>query len=300
MNNNNLINLRENANHGDFMLPLTTYKGCMSPTYTNVPLHWHEEMEITLIEEGTAYYNIDLINYEFSKGDLLFIHPHRLHSLTYENNIQMKWKTIVFNLDMLKSSSTDGVLIKYLAPLINKEHNFPLIISKDTPGYEETLKLFNELISCYDEKYIAFELDIKSILLKMISVLYRNNLILKDSFKDNSPTSMAIEKIKVVLNYIHCNYNTKISIDFLASLCSFSEYYFMRFFKKHIGMSCVQYINSYRLERASQLLSTTNKSILEISLDSGFDNLSYFIKLFKKKYNMTPKDFRKNSLRLKS
>ena len=66
----------------------------------------------------------------------------------------------------------------------------------------------------------------------------------------------------------------------------------MRFFKKYIGMSCIQYINNLRLDNASKLLTTTNKTIMEISLDVGFDNLSYFNKLFKRKYNMTPKAFR--------
>ena len=294
MDNIELIKLRENANHGDFMLPFATYSGWMSPSYKSVPLHWHKEMEITLIEEGTAYYNIDLENYEFSKGNILFIHPHRLHSLNYENNIPMKWSTIVFNLDMLKSFSSDAILIKYLSPLINREHSFPLYITDECSGYEEILKTFKQLIRCYTEKYISYELEIKSLLIKLLGILYRNNLIIKDSIKANS--TQAVDKIKISLNYIHNNYDKQISIKSLAELCSFSEYYFMRFFKKHVGMSCIQYINSYRLEKASQLLLNTSKSILDISFDVGFDNLSYFIKLFKQKYNITPKQFRKNSL----
>ncbi|EKY23488.1 helix-turn-helix domain-containing protein [Clostridium celatum] len=68
----------------------------------------------------------------------------------------------------------------------------------------------------------------------------------------------------------------------------------MRFFKKHIGMTCIQYINNYRLEKASLLLNSTSKPIMDISLEVGFDNLSYFNKLFKNKYNLTPKEFRSN------
>ena len=56
----------------------------------------------------------------------------------------------------------------------------------------------------------------------------------------------------------------------------------MRFFKKHIGLTCIQYINNYRLEKASILLTTSNNAIMDISLEVGFDNLSYFNKLFKK------------------
>ena len=71
----------------------------------------------------------------------------------------------------------------------------------------------------------------------------------------------------------------------------------MRFFKKHMGLTSIQYINNYRLEKAAYLLTSTNNSIMDISLEVGFDNLSYFNKLFKKKYNITPKEFRfKNKL----
>ncbi len=66
----------------------------------------------------------------------------------------------------------------------------------------------------------------------------------------------------------------------------------MKFFKKHIGMTSIEYINNYRLEKASALLSSTDKSIMEISLDVGFNSVSYFNKLFKNKYKLTPKEFR--------
>ena len=66
----------------------------------------------------------------------------------------------------------------------------------------------------------------------------------------------------------------------------------MRFFKKHIGLTCIQYINNLRLEKSSILLTSTNNAIMDISLEVGFDNLSYFNKLFKRKYNLTPKEFR--------
>ena len=82
------------------------------------------------------------------------------------------------------------------------------------------------------------------------------------------------------------------SINTLAKICDYSEYHFMRFFKKHMGVTCIQYINNYRLEQASLLLTSTDNSIMDISLEVGFDNLSYFNKLFKKKYNITPKEFR--------
>ena len=77
----------------------------------------------------------------------------------------------------------------------------------------------------------------------------------------------------------------------LAGICFFSEYYFMRFFKKHMNMTCIQYINNVRLEKAVELFEHGETSILEVSLSVGFHNLSYFHRAFKSKYHMTPLSF---------
>ena len=77
----------------------------------------------------------------------------------------------------------------------------------------------------------------------------------------------------------------------LAGICFFSEYYFMRFFKKYMGMSCVQYIKNVRLERAADQFENGETNTLEVALSCGFSNLSYFHREFKKKYGMTPKRF---------
>ena len=68
----------------------------------------------------------------------------------------------------------------------------------------------------------------------------------------------------------------------------------MRFFKKYIGISCLEYIKNLRLENAAARLAKGENSILEISMSCGFSNLSYFYREFKKKYGMTPKKFAKN------
>ena len=104
-----------------------------------------------------------------------------------------------------------------------------------------------------------------------------------------------INNIRLVIDYIQENYQRLLTIQELAGLLHLSEPYFMRFFKKHTGMTCVDYMNDYRMERAVELLQTTNLSIMEISMQVGMHNISYFNRLFKKKYQMTPKEYRKGT-----
>ena len=99
------------------------------------------------------------------------------------------------------------------------------------------------------------------------------------------------KKLKEVLSYIDAHYMEELTISGLAGICFFSEYYFMRFFKKHMNMTCIQYINNVRLEKAVELFEHGETSILEVSLSVGFHNLSYFHRAFKSKYHMTPLSF---------
>jgi AraC-like DNA-binding protein len=69
----------------------------------------------------------------------------------------------------------------------------------------------------------------------------------------------------------------------------------MKFFKETMGMSFVQYLNDYRLEVAAKLLTTTSDDIINIAINTGFDNLSYFNRCFKKKYGITPGKYRKDA-----
>ena len=68
----------------------------------------------------------------------------------------------------------------------------------------------------------------------------------------------------------------------------------MKFFKKYMGITCIDYINDYRLNIATNLLETTDIQVMEIANKVGISNVSYFNRIFKKKFNLTPKEYRKN------
>ena len=99
------------------------------------------------------------------------------------------------------------------------------------------------------------------------------------------------EKIKTALEFMEKNYGEEIAIADVAAACYFSQYHFMRFFKKYMGMSCGEYLKNLRLEKAAQAFARGNTVILDVAMDAGFRNLSYFYREFQKKYGYTPKQF---------
>jgi AraC family transcriptional regulator len=101
-----------------------------------------------------------------------------------------------------------------------------------------------------------------------------------------------INRIDNVIKYIKDNSNQKLTLDTLAGVSNFSKYHFTRIFTSIVGVTPVAFVNQERLQKAVYLLAETNKTILEISNQCGFESVSTFNALFKKHYSKTPSDVR--------
>ena len=102
-----------------------------------------------------------------------------------------------------------------------------------------------------------------------------------------------MEKMKFVLSEIENNYDRKLTVESMADQCNYSASHFMRWFKEMTGTSFTEYLIEYRLGRAAKELKVTNDTILEIAGRTGFDNISNFNRLFKKRLGVTPSYFRR-------
>lgn len=280
-----ILEQKENAKHGEVFFPIQKYITKLTSDSPVIMTHWHEEAELTLITKGSCIYQIDLIDYEVNEGDLLFIPPLLLHSIRHNETADFCSETYVFHVNFLGGNTTDICSTRYLTPIINHELSVPYHIPSAHSVYPSLRECFTKITSLYTEQPFGYEIALKSFLLQALF------LLLQYSNPESATVSASSDKLKNVLDYIDLHYAEALSISELAKLCYFSEYHFMRFFKKHMNMTCIQYINNVRLEKAVELFEHGETSILEVSLSVGFHNLSYFHRAFKAKYHMTPLSF---------
>ena len=280
-----ILEQKENAKHGEVFFPIQKYITKLTSDSPVIMTHWHEEAELTLITKGSCIYQIDLIDYEVNEGDLLFIPPLLLHSIRHNRTADFCSETYVFHVNFLGGNTTDICSTRYLTPIINHELSVPYHIPSAHSVYPSLRECFTKITSLYTEQPFGYEIALKSFLLQALF------LLLQYSNPESATVSASSDKLKNVLDYIDLHYAEALSISELAKLCYFSEYHFMRFFKKHMNMTCIQYINNVRLEKAVELFEHGETSILEVSLSVGFHNLSYFHRAFKAKYHMTPLSF---------
>lgn len=284
--NSLILEQKEDAKHGESFFPLQKYSTLLSPEYPVLTTHWHEEAEFTLITKGKGTYHVDLAEYDVEPEDLIFVPPLLLHSASISEECEFLSETYVFHMNFLGGNSADICAAKYLLPLTRHELVLPSVVKPEHPAYRSLRKIFAQISSLYHGDIPGYELALKALFLQSVFLL----LQYQEAPPDDPAVSLHSEKLKTVLDYMEEHYMDSIAVSDLADLCYFSEYHFMRFFKKHMNMTCMEYLNNLRLEKAVDLLED-NVSILEVSLSVGFHNLSYFHRAFKKKYHMTPGEF---------
>ena len=277
---------RETKEHTPLDFPYNTYLCSIPLDFSSVKIHWHDDIEIIVIKKGEGIICVDLDSYNVSAGDMIFIFPGQLHSIEQKDDCIMEYENIIFKPGLLKSSGADLCSDNFLKPLFSGQIRLcPVITSPNIRA------LIDEIDTLRQTKPHGYELGVKANLFNIIFQLITDF----DAETISAAKDRTLEKMKTVLTYVAENYQNDFSIDEVAKLCHYSNSHFMRFFKKNMGISFIQYLNDHRLEMAAFMLIETNDNILEIAENVGFDNLSYFNRSFKKKYGTTPGKYRKKA-----
>lgn len=160
-------------------------------------------------------------------------------------------ETYVFHMHFLGASTADICSVQYLTPLATAKLIPPFFFDARHPLHDALDDLFNDMDTLHDDAAQGYELLLKADFLRLIA------LLLPCCNAADEDTRLHMEytaKLKTVLEYIDAHYAEELSIADLAFLCYFSEYHFMRFFKRFMGTSCLNYIKNLRLEKAAELL----------------------------------------------
>ena len=281
---------REKAEHGDIFLPVNSYHCLVPLTYTELALHWHEEMEITLIRQGMSDYRVGQETFLAQEGDLILVPPYCTHSAFEIPGRTMVSDSLVFHLDFLGAQSQDLSASRYLRPLMEGKRRMSAVIHPDHPGYEQIRDAFLGAWECFRTKPPFYEIRLKKELLQVVIFLLEYGCI-RDS-EESQTVYETRRQLKNVLAFVAEHYNEKIKVADLARMSGFSESYFMSFFHQYVGMSCIRYINHYRIQKAAQDLEKTQAPVMEVALNHGFENISYFNLQFRRQFGMTPGEFR--------
>ena len=251
------------------------------PDY-QMPLQLHPELEIIRIIEGLLFLEINGQEILAKPGDLIFISDTALHQgaphlCTYES-IVFSWRLF---------SNSNNCCTKQIYNLLN----FKIIHQALPRDIEELNRSSHLLFDTMAEKKEGYELTAQACLYHLFGIILAHNLY------EQKPTVFyktdeIFEKFQRVLTYIENNYMQTISLEDLATTTGFTPKYFCKFFRFMTGISPIDYVNKYRIEMACEKLLNSDLHVSDVSLHCGFNDISYFIRTFKKHHlGMTPRQW---------
>lgn len=292
--------LQEFTTHGTKEHPMTgihfrTGDGTLYPDHFFVDRHWHHTVEILLIQKGSYEFEINLERYILHEGDLVFLNSGDLHQITGLEKDTIH-DVFLFNPKILLFQYSDELQDKVIQPFFNHDIIFPHILHPTDALYDVFFptieQLFQNSIVQGEQWYISCKL----LLLNLLYTMTQHAFFLKKNDVLSSYDRQKIARYKKTVSYIETHYSESIPLEQLAAVAECNSQYLCRFFKEITGVPPIQYLIQYRIEQACSLLRDTTKTGLEISLDCGFDNVSYFIRKFKELKGCTPGEYRKLQL----
>lgn len=256
----------------------------------NFPLHYHDEYELNLIVNAAGAKRIVGDHIEvIGDLELVLVGPNLPHAwFTHEcESEEITEITIQWHKDLLD----DRLLKRNQLSFIRKMFE---LSARGLTFSEKTKKIISPRIFALN-KQNGFDSVIELMLVLHDLSTSRNTQTLSDAgFTNSSNLSYNSRRLDRAFEYMNNNYDKPITLKDVAKLVSMTEVSFSRFIKKRTGITFIDSLNEIRLGHASRILIDTTHSIAEISYNCGFNNISNFNRIFKKKKGCTPSEFRQN------
>ncbi|MCI7813100.1 MAG: AraC family transcriptional regulator [Lachnospiraceae bacterium] len=279
--------------HGDYTFPLCLSDERLSSYESGSFLwHWHPEVELTLIVEGTILYQINEATYCLHAGEALFCNANTLHAGHMDRGQDCVYFSVTFHPRLLYGFE-NSLLYTHYVQTICEDPAFPsLCFCPDVPWQKEVIDAMYEIYSIHHHGAVAKELKLQILLLQIWTKIFEHRQTVPPV---PLSTSRQRERIRAILSYIHANYAEKITLEDIASSINLCKSECCRLFKSQMKESLFNYLLSFRIEQSLPLLSGTDKSITEIAEKTGFSNPCYFTKIFRERKGCSPSEYRKKS-----
>lgn len=284
--------LRELRPHGSIEFPCAGYASVYSEERgREIPWHYHNEFEIILAVEGSILVQIPGKTFRLKEGDSVFINAgilHRAEAVPY-----CAIRSIVFSQSLITGNGTSILAQKYVEPMIGLRELAGIFLSNEVQWQQKLISCFQSAFEAILESAWGYEFQVRDYLSKFFGILSeRYEEQMKLTTKEGNSDQLRIRKM---MDYIHEHYAEELALTQIAQAADIGERECLRCFNRMIQMSPIQYLIKYRIMLgAAMLLEGSERSIAEIAAGCGFDSPSNFSKLFKRFFECTPREYRKN------
>ena len=257
-----------------------------------VRMNRHDYFEVLIVLSGTAELRIQDRTLCFHRGDAAIVGSTLYHSLGPYEGSRFTVAALFFLPDLIRGDGgpeSDG----YLTPFLQQDAQFPHVIAAKTGIPSKILDLMQRIRAELPAATPLARLAARTYLMLILLLLAREYSSYGGSVRTFERRQNALTRLQPLFSYVECHFDEEIRVGMAARVCGMSESHFINFFKNTTGQSFVSYLNHYRVERAQQLLASTDQSLTDIGLEVGFCDQSYFGMVFRRLAGMTPSSYRR-------
>lgn len=263
------------------------------PRFVDVPDHRHNYLELIYMASGSSKHVINNNQpMTLETEDLLFLRPGSSHHIfpSHYDDIAIHFMILPeFFRQPVSLLTEDTYLRRFLNGVLAEDPTTPDYLHFHLQDRLEAQNLLENmtlsLLRHQTNSQLIIQLSMGLLLLELLYMTYKITL--------GSPSTYEQDLVLQTLNYIENHFADASLTEFSATLKQ-PAYYISRLMKKYSPYSFSNYVQRRRLQQATRLLVDTTKPVEEIIADVGYDNTSYFHRIFKTKYKMTPKQYRNN------
>ena len=281
---------RELEKHGTETFPMTVnHDDLWSFEGKNVPIHWHNDLEINLIREGEAIFQVYQKSYRVRTGAGFLLNRNVPHSCSSPGNEHVRYSTILVRPDFLYGDFGSDVERKCFQPFLQNSAIPCIYLTGFDENGKEILQKLNQVEEAFDRKRFCYELKIKGLLCEAFAmILYGHRQELTKFVPANL---QELERLEKMLNYLNMHFTEVISLQDLADQVHLSREVCCRLFKKMTGKTITGYLEEYRVNKSFSLVQSGQYSMTQITEMVGFSNPSRFASAFRKRFGCNPGEY---------
>jgi AraC family cel operon transcriptional repressor len=244
--------------------------------------HTHDFFEIFLITKGEAFHRINDKQEIIEEGDLVFIRPKDTHNYEKSDDKSCELINLAFpELTMLK-------LFEYFGEGFHSDK----LLMVEFPPKIRLSKIEKDILISRFEKLNTLKRTNKKKIKTELRILLADIFSRYFIYKEDAVNEIIPGWLVKIKSEMEKKENFVFGINRMYELCERTPEHLSRSFKKYFNESPTDYITNLRMNYAANLLSNSDEDIANVAMDCGFENLSHFYHLFKKKFNLSPKEFR--------
>ena len=251
--------------------------------------HWHEEFEYVLCMKGPLHVDVNKTRLTLQTGQGVFINSGALHAVE-----QASEGTALLHSGVFHPRLTGGMDTifwqKLIRPMTQPDAPAFFLLDESVPWQRQVLGCLHDSWKEVSDEPFDYENRVRyhlSLALRLLSTQ-----CVGGRTKVSQQEQIASERMKQMLRFVEEHYSEELTVQLIADSVALSESACLRSFRQMLGITPIQYVKQYRVEKAAELLRSTRLKTGEIGAECGFTDSSYFIKIFREIKHCTPKEYR--------